>query len=366
MALAQRSLTGGTVKLVPDVPVPPGPVTVMRPVVTPAGALTVIRVSEFTTKPGAAVPLKATAVTPVKLVPVKVTTVPAGPAAGENEVITGAGTTVKLAAETAEATPVVTPMGPVVAPAGTVAVSWVAEFTVNVGATVPLNVTRVAPVRSVPVMTTTVPTGPVTGVKLVMVGGVPTVNGVAEVAMPPGVVTLMGPVVTPAGALTVICVAEFTTKPGAAVPLKATAVAPVKFVPVIVTTVPARPPVGVKLVMVGGWITVKLVAEAVVLMGVVTPMGPVVAPAGTVAVSWVAEFTVNVGATVPLKRTCVAPVRSVPVMTTTVPTGPVVGVKLVMVGGKPTKNGVAEVAVPVGAVMVMRPVVLPAATIAVS
>ena len=184
--------------------------------------------------------------------PVSTTTVPAGPAAGENEVITGAGITVKLVVEAAILMGVVTLMGPVVAPVGTVAVIWVAEFTVNTGATVPLKRTCVVPVRSVPVMTTTVPTGPVMGAKLVMVGGVPTVNGVAEVVVPPGVVTLIEPVVTPRGALTVICVAEFTTKTGAAVPLKTTAVAPVRFVPVIVTTVPSRPPVGVKLVMVGG------------------------------------------------------------------------------------------------------------------
>ena len=41
-------------------------------------------------------------------------------------------------------------------------------------------------------------------------------------------VTLMGPLVAPAGTGTVIWVLELTTKPGAAVPLKATAVVPVK------------------------------------------------------------------------------------------------------------------------------------------
>ena len=46
----------------------------------------------------------------------------------------------------------------------------------------------------------------------------------------------------PAGAVAVICVAELTVKPVAAVAPKLTAVAPVKFVPVITTDVP--PPVG--------------------------------------------------------------------------------------------------------------------------
>ena len=69
----------------------------------------------------------------------------------------------------------------------------------------------------------------------------------------------------------------------AVLPLKVTAVAPVKFVPLIVTLVPAGPLVGVKLVIVGGLSTVKLLALVAVPPGVVTLSGPVVAPAGTVA-----------------------------------------------------------------------------------
>ena len=67
-------------------------------------------------------------------------------------------------------------------------------------------------------------------------------------------------------------------------PLNRTAVAPVKFVPLIVTVLPANPLAGVKLVIVGaGATTVKLVALVAVPPGVVTLSGPVVAPAGTVA-----------------------------------------------------------------------------------
>jgi len=69
----------------------------------------------------------------------------------------------------------------------------------------------------------------------------------------------------------------------AVLPLKVTAVAPVKPVPLIVTLVPTRPLMGVKLVMAGGGITVKLFALVVVPPGVVTLIGPVVAPTGTVA-----------------------------------------------------------------------------------
>ena len=63
----------------------------------------------------------------------------------------------------------------------------------------PLKATRVVPVKLAPLMVTLVPTGPLAGVKLVMVGGLITVKVPALVAVPPGVVTLMVPVVAPAG-----------------------------------------------------------------------------------------------------------------------------------------------------------------------
>ena len=69
----------------------------------------------------------------------------------------------------------------------------------------------------------------------------------------------------------------------ALLPLNVTAVAPVKFVPLIVTLVPTGPLAGVTLVIVGAGITVKLVALVAVPPGVVTRTGPVVAPVGTVA-----------------------------------------------------------------------------------
>src|SRR6185503_16026541 len=104
------------------------------------------------------------------------------------------------------------------------------------------------------------------------------------------------------------------------------------FVPVIVTLVPTGPLVGVKFVIVGAGITVKLAALVAVPPGVVTLTGPVVAPAGTVAWIAEAEVTVKLAALTPLNRTAVAPVKFVPVIVTLVPTGPLVGVKLVIVG----------------------------------
>jgi hypothetical protein len=65
---------------------------------------------------------------------------------------------------------------------------------------------------------------------------------------------------------------------------------------------------------------------------VTTLILPLVAPVGTVAVIWVDEFTVKLVAFVVLNRTAVAPVKFVPVMTTVVPTGPLVGLKDVTVG----------------------------------
>ena len=112
------------------------------------------------------------------------------------------------------------------------------------------------------------------------------------VAVPPGVVTESVPLLAPAGTLVVIWVAESTVKV-ADVPLKPTSVAPVRFVPVIVTDVPTGPLVGAKLVIAAaGAVTVKLAVLVAVPPGVVTLSVPVVAPVGTVAVIWVAESTV--------------------------------------------------------------------------
>src|SRR5213594_2245823 len=150
------------------------------------------------------------------------------------------------------------------------------------------------------------------------------------VAVPPGLVTRTRPVVDLVGTVAWIVVAEVTVKL-ALTPLNVTVVAPVKFVPLIVTLVATGPLVGVKLVIVGAGITVKLFVLVAVPPGVVTRSGPVVAPVGTVAWIVVAEVTVKLALT-PLNVTVVAPVKFVPLIVTLVPTGPLVGVKLVIVG----------------------------------
>src|SRR6266853_7004762 len=87
------------------------------------------------------------------------------------------------------------------------------------------------------------------------------------------------------------------------------------------TTFPVPPPV-----------TVKLPELLAIPPSVVMLIVPVVAPVGTVAVTCVSEFTVKDEASVPLNLTNEAPVKLPPVMTTLVPTGPLVGEKLVMEG----------------------------------
>lgn len=120
-----------------------------------------------------------------------------------------------------------------------------------------------------------------------------------------------------------------------------TAVAPLRFVPVIVTAVPTGPLDGAKLVIVGEEtvaVTVKLDVEVAFPTEVVTEIFPVVAPLGTVAVIWVALFAVKV-APVPLNETADTRFRFVPVTTTLVPTGPLAGRNEETIG----KAGLGEV-----------------------
>ena len=195
-------LAGATVKALALVAVPTAVVTEMSPVVAPEGTVAVIWVAELIAKV-APRPLNLTEVVPVKFVPVITTLLPTVPPVGENVVIVGGAVTAKLTALVAVPPGVVTASGPAVAPAGTVVVIWVAELTVKVALT-PLKLTRVAPEKLVPVTTTLAPTGPLVGEKLVIVGAGTTVKLLALVAVPPGVVTVMGPVVAAPGAVAVI------------------------------------------------------------------------------------------------------------------------------------------------------------------
>ena len=89
--------------------------------------------------------------------------------------------------------------------------------------------------------------------------------------------------------------------------------------------------VGLRDVMVIGAAVTVNVPPVAVPPAVTTLTAPVVLPAPTVKARLVAVLVPRVAA-VPFTVTAVAPVRLVPVIVTCVPAGPLVGVKLVMVG----------------------------------
>jgi len=280
-------------------------------------------------------------------------------------IVGGGGRTVKETKLVTVPPGVVTEIGPVVAPVGTCAVMCVAELTTKLVSGVPLNLTLVAPVKFAPVMSTGVATGPLVGLNEVIAGGGgKTVKVTKLVAVPNGVVTEIGPVVAPVGTCAVRSVGELTTKLRSAVPLNFTPVAPVKFAPVRCTCVPIGPLVGVNELIVGGPRTVNEPPLLVVPPGVVTEIGPVVAPVGTWAVRSVGELTTKLGSGMPLNFTLVAPVKFAPVMSTAVPTGPLVGANELIVGGEVTVKGTVLVAVPLGVATVISPLVAPFGTTA--
>ena len=104
------------------------------------------------------------------------------------------------------------------------------------------------------------------------------------------------------------------------------------------TVVPALPLVGEKLVIFG--VTVKLLALFVLLPATVTEIKPVVAPAGTVTARAFAVAVVTVAAT-PLNFTVLLAgafgSKLLPLIVTVVPSGPLVGEKLLIVGWGTTK-----------------------------
>ncbi len=226
---------------------------------------------------------------------------------------------------------VVTLMVPV-APRPSVALMLVALFTVKEVAAVPPMLTAVAPERLLPLMETTVPAPPPVGVNAVMDGGAMKVNVPQLDAVPPEVVTVILPV-APLPTIALMEVVLITVKEAAAVLPMVTAVTPVKLVPLMDTAVPTPPLVGVNEVMVGGPIYVKVQQLVAVPLDVVTVILPV-APLPTVAFMVVVLFTVKEAAAVPPMVTAVTPVKFVPVMVTTVPALPLLGVNEVRVSSQ--------------------------------
>ena len=158
-------------------------------------------------------------------------------------------------------------------------------------------------------------------------------------ATPPTVTTTL-PVVAPAGTGTTMLVADQLVGV-AAVPLNVTVLVPCvapNVVPAIVTAVATGPLVGESVVMVGGVPITVNAAPLLMLPLTVTTTLPVVAPAGTGTTMLVADHEVGV-ALIPLKATvlvpCVAP-KFEPAIVTEVPTEPLVGDRVVILGAAGT------------------------------
>jgi hypothetical protein len=258
-AFGDRAVTvGATVKFMPLLATPPT-VTTTLPVVAPVGTVVaMLVVLQLVTV--AAVPLNATVLLPwldPKFAPDIVTAAPIAPDVGFRPVIVGVGNEVVIVKPRPllATPPTVTTTLPVVAPVGTFVAMLVVLQLVTVAA-VPLNVTALLPCvgpKFVPVIVTAVPTGPEVGFRFVIVGvDTVTVKLTPLLAVPPTVTTTF-PVVAPLGtAVAMLVVLQLVTV--AAVPLNVTVLAPCadpKFVPVIVTAVPAGPEVGLTLVIWG-------------------------------------------------------------------------------------------------------------------
>jgi hypothetical protein len=167
-------------------------------------------------------------------------------------------------------------------------------------------------------------------------GAVVTVKELDDVTgAPPGAVTEIGPLVAPVGTVALMCASSVTENVVAAVALNFTTVAPEKPVPLIVTTELTGPLGGLNPLIVGGGgleRNVKDVGENPVVAPTVTPIRPLEAPDGTVALMFPSFLTVNVVAAFPLNFTAVAPVNPLPTIEMIVPTAPLEGLNEVIVG----------------------------------
>lgn len=330
---------GNTVKLVALLSVIPLTDNEILPVVAPAGTVAVIDV-EVEAVTVAITPLKSTSLSDgvvLKLFPVIITEAPTAALAGLNPAIVGVGKTVKFDALNIVTPLTVTEIFPEVAPAGTVVVILLAVDEVTV-AIVLLNFTTLLAgfvLKLVPLIMTTAPTAPLIGLKPVMVGDGSTVKLVELVPVTPFTVTVIFPVVAPAGTVAVMLV-EVDAVTMATVPLKSTLLLDVvglKFVPVRLIEAPTAPLTGEKFVIVGVGM-MKSDELVPVIPFTVTEIGPVSAPTGTLVVMVLVVDAVTVAVT-PLKSTILlagVALKLKPDIVTVTPYAPLVGVKLVIDG----------------------------------
>ena len=304
---------GFTVKLTPLLATP-ATVTTTLPVVAPAGTGTTIPVP-LQNVGDPAVPLNVTVLVPCvdpNPVPLIVTEVPTVPDKMLRLVMLG---TTENATPLLALPPTVTTTLPLVAAFGTGRVIRVSNQLVG-AAGVPLKVIVLVPCagpKPKPLTLMEVPTFPEAGVKLLMDGI--TVNVKPLLAIPP-TVTTTGPVSAPGpatgiggpGTVTTMLVALQLAMLLAKTPLKVRKLLPwvaPKLAPVMVTEVPTVPELGLRLVIVGGSVTVKATPLLARPLTVTTTL-PVVAPAGTGTRMLVLPQLAGVAA-VPLNVTVLAP-----------------------------------------------------------
>lgn len=179
--------------------------------------------------------------------------------------------------------------------------------------------------------------------------------------MPPSAVTATSPV-APELRIAVICVGETSVNRAAGAPPKLTALAWVKFAPIIVTAMPAPAPRGVKPETTGGAMKRNPASSIVPLEAVILTL-PLELPAATTAVACVSEIRTKEAASTPPKRTSLNPAKFTPVIAMTVPELARVGENDVMRGGA-SKLKPFLLAVPPSVSTVIVPPVVPCGTLA--
>ena len=194
---------GNTVKFELLLTVMPLVVTEIFPVEARAGTVTVMEVAVGVPVTVAATPLKKTKGEGPKLVPLIMIVAPTAPLVGVKLLIVGVGKTVKLDALVMVTPFTVMEIGPVAASAGTVLSIFVVVAELTAGRLLK-NETAGVVIKLVPVIFTRVPTAPLAGSIMEIVGVGNTVKLEAVLMVIPFTVTEMGPVNAPAGTVVVM------------------------------------------------------------------------------------------------------------------------------------------------------------------
>src|SRR5262249_41696396 len=270
-------------------------------------------------------PLKLTPVVAESPVPVIVTVVAATACAGLK--LVSFGSTWKLVALAVDPPAFVTVIGPLMALAGAVTLSWVLLRTVKgAGALTEPNVTLVVPANVLPVIVKLVPATPLVWPRVVIVGAIGSLSGLL---VPPGPVAVRLLVRALSASVRWRWVASSTTKGTLAAPSLTTETS-ARFEPVTVIVSPAWAGLGAVLVRLGTGL--KLAVLVALPPGGVTTIWRMVALAGTVALTLVAVLLRSELAGEPLKLTPVVAESPVPVIVTVVAATACAGLKLVSFG----------------------------------